>query len=179
MDIDVLSIVLLQQFRNPVFDVSSICLDFLFSVPIVLGIAFLVYLGFKKRNFFVILFASLTNFALVFIMKTIIARPRPGLIISPYSMDISGFAFPSAHAAIAFMLAVLLSKYYPKYRIIFYGLAVLTAIARIYSGAHYLTDVIAGASFGMLLAWIFLINEKRLFKLEAKIHKQLKSTFKI
>jgi undecaprenyl-diphosphatase len=179
MDIDVLSVVLLQQFRNPVFTVSSIILDFLFSVPIIVGLTFLVYLGLKKRNFFVISLASLTNFALVFILKAIIARPRPELIISPYTMDISGFAFPSAHAAIAFMLAVLLSKYYPKYRIPLYALAVLTAIARIYSGAHYLTDVIAGAAIGVLMGWVFLINEKRLLKLEAKIHKQLKSIFKI
>jgi len=179
MDIDSLSIVFLQQFRNPIYDVSSILFNFLFSYVIVLGTLTALYLAYKKRSIFVMLLASLTTLVSVFLLKEIVARPRPGLEISNLVLGASGTSFPSAHTAIAFTLAVLLSKYYPKYKYAFYTLAVFVALSRIYSGSHYLTDVIAGFIVGVSVGLIFLFKEKQVFDLEAKIHKQLKSIFKI
>lgn len=179
MDIDTLSIIFLQQFRNPVFDFSSILFNILFSFPIVLGATLAFYLAYKKKSTFMIFFASFFTFVITYVIKEIVARPRPGLEISTLVLGASGHSFPSAHAAIAFTLAVLLSRYYPKYKIAFYTIAVLTALSRIYSGSHYLTDVIAGAVLGVMVGCLFLFKENQVFDLEAKIHKRLKSTFKI
>ena len=61
-------------------------------------------------------------------------------------------AFPSAHAASAVGLAVALSRFYPQGRPLFVGLAVLACLQRMTSGAHFLSDVLAGAAIGYLFA---------------------------
>jgi undecaprenyl-diphosphatase len=186
MDIDTLSIVFLQQFRNPILDAFSVFFNFLFSYIIVLGIVLVAYLILrKKRNFFPMLMASISTFVLSYIIKIIVARPRPGLELSGLilgandSLSSVDYSFPSAHAAISFTIAVMLSRYYPKYRVLFYSIAVFASITRIYSGVHYLSDVIAGSVLGALVGYIVLVKEKDILEIEAKIHKRLKTMFRI
>lgn len=64
-----------------------------------------------------------------------------------YKMS-SGNSFPSGHTLIAFAAAFVLINYNKKYGIWAYPLAVLIAFSRIVLGAHYLSDVIAGAGLG-------------------------------
>lgn len=60
----------------------------------------------------------------------------------------NSFSFPSTHSAAAFAWAGFLAEKYKKYRLIFYGFALLVAISRVYIGVHYPVDVIAGAALG-------------------------------
>jgi membrane-associated phospholipid phosphatase len=60
--------------------------------------------------------------------------------------------FPSAHAASAVGLAVALSRLYPQGRALFVGLATLACLQRMVSGAHFLSDVLAGGAIGYLFA---------------------------
>jgi len=71
-------------------------------------------------------------------------------------------SFPSGHAASAFAGAWLLSKYYPRWAIPFYGLALLVAFCRIYLGVHYPSDVVAGGLAGVGLAAFYekLLNKR-------------------
>ncbi|MGD8453351.1 MAG: phosphatase PAP2 family protein [Phycisphaerae bacterium] len=62
-----------------------------------------------------------------------------------------GVCFPSGEAAMAFALACVLSRLYPGGRAAFYVLAVCTASARLVNGAHFLSDVVAGAMAGVLV----------------------------
>lgn len=67
----------------------------------------------------------------------------------------AGFiSFPSGHSVTAFALAFVLSRTYPRYALLFYGLAVLVAISRIYLAKHFPSDVVAGAAVGILAGWI-------------------------
>lgn len=61
-------------------------------------------------------------------------------------------SFPSGEAATAFALAWVMTQFLPRWWIVFYGLAGLTAAARLVNGAHYLSDVAAGGIFGVLMA---------------------------
>lgn len=59
-------------------------------------------------------------------------------------------SFPSGHAATAAGLAVALTLLYPRGRWLFGALAVLAAAQRLQGNAHFVSDVLAGASLGAL-----------------------------
>ena len=65
-------------------------------------------------------------------------------------------SFPSGHAATAWGLALGLSIIFPRGCILFGILAVLASLQRITSGAHFLSDVCAGASIAFLVASLCL-----------------------
>ncbi len=55
------------------------------------------------------------------------------------------WSLPSSHTAAAVTLAVFLHRYYPALRPLLIGMVVLVGIARVVLGAHYPSDVVAGA----------------------------------
>ena len=94
-------------------------------------------------------------------LKTITDRDRP---------DHSGFnSFPSGHTANAFASAEFLSQEYkdvsPSYGYAGYAVATATGLLRMYNNRHWLSDVVAGAGFGILstkLAYIVYPKLKQL-----------------
>jgi len=68
-------------------------------------------------------------------------------------------SFPSGHTAAACALAWCLSRMYPNGRFVFWGFAAMVAAQRLFAQAHYLSDTIAGAMVGILVA--MLINRYR------------------
>ncbi len=87
----------------------------------------------------------------------------------PYSK----YSFPSGHTAMSFLFAVVLSDMYPKYMYLFYTIAVLTALSRLYLGVHYLSDVVGGALIGITIGVLAIKNKKLINKLEEKVIKHL------
>jgi undecaprenyl-diphosphatase len=63
------------------------------------------------------------------------------------------FSFPSGHTITAFAVAVSLSTYYPELAAGLFFCAVSVAASRILLGMHFLSDVLAGAAIGTLLAF--------------------------
>jgi membrane-associated phospholipid phosphatase len=63
-------------------------------------------------------------------------------------------SFPSGHTGLAFMGAEFLAQEYsdksPVYTVIGYTFAVTTGVFRMYNRDHWLSDVVAGAGFGVL-----------------------------
>jgi undecaprenyl-diphosphatase len=102
--------------------------------------------------------------AVVYGLKFLVKRERPLFFLEMASKlskgpgEILDPSFPSAHAAFSFMMATLLSLWFPRYWIIFFVIAVFISWTRIYLGVHYPTDVIVGAllGYGITRIYIFL-----------------------
>lgn len=150
---------------------SNAALDFLMPlvsnlgsvwVWVPLGVLMLAYRKSLGRRF---VFGLVAANAAVLFLKGLFARPRPDLVLQNINvLDTEPFAsFPSAHAANAFLAAYLLSQEFPKYKWVFYSLAVLVGFSRMYVGVHYPLDVLAGAALGIGAGYavVRLLPEKR------------------
>ena len=102
-------------------------------------------------------------------LKNIIARERPynteealltveNLLIGAPS---GRFSFPSGHAISSFSAATVILLYSKKLGIPAIILAALICFTRLYLYVHFPSDVICGALFGILLAFLsnFLVNK--------------------
>ncbi|MCY1719079.1 phosphatase PAP2 family protein [Prolixibacteraceae bacterium Z1-6] len=107
-------------------------------------------LGVKGKNNFgnrtILLLKSLIlNNTVVYSLKkwTDVERPNGG-----------EHSFPSGHTSVAFTMAHFMHKEYgevsPWYSVGAYSCATAVGVLRIAKGAHWLSDVVAGAGFGML-----------------------------
>ena len=63
-------------------------------------------------------------------------------------------SWPSGHASTAFAGASMLAWLVPRFRLLWYALAVLIAYSRLYNGVHYPTDVVSGALLGLAVAFV-------------------------
>jgi undecaprenyl-diphosphatase len=179
MDFDVFATTLFQLKANPLFDFVGGLLSIIFIFWIILGFFIILYELRRKKPFFLTIIGLVSAGIVVEILKLITQRLRPELSLLPtYVTQAYSTSFPSGHTALAFLIAVVLSHYYPRYAKFFYPLAVIVALSRLYLGVHYLTDVIAGAVVGIIIGLIIIKKEKVIFNLEAKINKATKSLFK-
>lgn len=99
--------------------------------------------------------AAGVGIALFLRLKKTTGRKRP-CAIEPHCwaklLPPDQFSFPSGHTITAFAVAVTLSLFYPELApgLLFCALSV--AASRVLLGMHFLSDVLAGAAIGTLLA---------------------------
>ena len=96
-------------------------------------------------------------------LKHLVARPRPCMSISDlHHLEACGktFSFPSNHAINTATAAAFLQVLYPRSGWISWPIVALVGLARVYIGAHYVTDVLGGWVIGGLsgagIAWLLL-----------------------
>lgn len=108
--------------------------------------------------------AYLMMAAIVYPTKDFVHSPRP-------APDPRVNSFPSGHTAWAFTGAEIMRREYwhvsPWIGVSGYLVAGATAFLRLYNGAHWLTDVLAGAGIGIICAeaayWLYPAVAKHLF----------------
>ena len=90
------------------------------------------------------------------IVKHVVGRARPRLIdqfgafyFDHFSIAANLASFPSGHSTSVFALAAALGMIVPRLRPVAFGLAVLVGLARMTLAAHYASDILAGAVFGV------------------------------
>ncbi len=99
---------------------------------------------------------------IVYVIKHLAARPRPYVALSDVNLLVpaGGFSFPSHHSATAFMAALVLASCFKRWRHVFYVLAVLAALSRVYIGVHYPLDIAAGGCLGAVLGYTLVRSSK-------------------
>jgi membrane-associated phospholipid phosphatase len=107
------------------------------------------------------LMGFITSGLVVQILKYLIGRGRPrltshldhvnSLIFIGPTLQKKYNAMPSGHAAAAFCVAYLFSKFFPRYKAIFYLLAISVGLHRMEELAHFPSDILAGAFIGLIV----------------------------
>ncbi len=93
------------------------------------------------------------------VIKHLIGRARPRFLseFGAYHFVGPSFrsgidSFPSGHTTTVFAAAVALSLFKPSWRAGFFTVAALIGVVRVLAGAHYPSDVLAGAALGSTVA---------------------------
>lgn len=121
----------------------------------------------KYKNMFLISLVSavVSRFVFVEVIRYFYYNPRPFMVLQETNLLIDYEAkssFPSGHAAFYFALAMGVYFYNKKSGYIFFGLAGLMGLARIFVGVHWPWDIIVGAILGMATALgVYYVNQVR------------------
>lgn len=169
-----------KVFANPFFDaVLPVFTGFgdIGQIWIVLGIVLLFFKKTRRSGFLLLISLLLTHLLNNMLIKKLVMRPRPYVswpfirLLVPALNDTS---FPSGHTATAFgSVMILVFRHKGLLRWLPLAGALLMAFSRLYVGAHYPSDVAAGALVGTLTAAaVFAADrlwaKKRGFRLEQK-----------
>lgn len=98
-----------------------------------------------------------TGFLVNIVIKNIVMRDRPW-IVQQISDTVcpDDYSFPSGHAAGAFAGAIIFAHFDKRRKWLYYGIAGLISLSRIYLHCHYFLDVTIGALIGFLVGWATL-----------------------
>jgi membrane-associated phospholipid phosphatase len=142
-------------------------------IPVGLTLVVGATFWFKKKKHFAIaiLLAPLLGNIVKSGIKELVKRPRPGWEGCQSLVTLKDYSFPSGHTVFYTIFFGLLcwygfkflrDKWYGKLIYIFSGLMVaLVGLSRIYVGAHWITDVLAGYAIGaiIIVGTIYLLNK--------------------
>jgi len=99
---------------------------------------------------------TLTLHFVVTLMKAIADRARPFNLLLETKVigwKAAGLSFPSGHTTQSFFIATVTINYFRlplETAIVLYSIALLVGVTRVYLGAHYPRDVMAGAILGLI-----------------------------
>jgi undecaprenyl-diphosphatase len=110
------------------------------------------------RRWEVVEFVGISVLAvLVMGIKFLVRRRRPEGEWGGIYRNTDPHSFPSGHAARAFLIAVVASGLAPAWlALLLWIWAPLVSLARVAMGVHYVSDVVAGAGLGIVVALIGL-----------------------
>jgi membrane-associated phospholipid phosphatase len=116
-----------------------------------------LYLAGDRLVAYELILGTLTLWIVVELVKALVQRSRPVFRVTQARIvgyPARGRSFPSGHTSQAFFMATLMAGHFHTsswVAFLMYAFALLVGITRMYVGAHYPRDVLAGAILGS--AW--------------------------
>jgi membrane-associated phospholipid phosphatase len=107
----------------------------------------------------VLVLASLPGALLSRGIKHLADMDRPPAVLAADTFNLVGPAlkhssFPSGHTITAFLVAGVVAYVSPRWRVPVLALALFVGLSRVAVGVHWPLDVVAGAVFGLVAAWL-------------------------
>lgn len=144
-------------------------------IPLYIFIIAFSLINFRRAGYYFVVFLILTvgvaDLVSNYGFKHTIERPRPCHVLRGADIDVrvrcgSGYSFTSNHAAnhfgmSVFMFLVLGRLGVGRWRWALLLWAATIALAQVYVGVHYPSDVLAGALLGTLVAWLMFLLYQR------------------
>ena len=133
-----------------------------FYIPFIIIVCILMFKK-KKANFGILIFGYALSGLVTLISKNVIARPRP---LNAFIDIPSSYSFPSGHTMTSFVFYITLcflltynSKKNIKYVSFIFSIlfVLLIGFSRIYLGVHFLSDVLCGLLFGIVI-FLMIVN---------------------
>lgn len=162
---EVAALLALHRQTTPPLDNAAVWWSRLFHPQVLLVAATLLTVGFVLRRAWCQACATIGSVGgallLSTLVKRLVDRPRPALW--PALVVETNSGFPSGHAMTCCAVAALLvliawrTRWRIPVLVIAVAWAALVALARLYLGAHYPTDVIAG--WCLALSWVALVSQ--------------------
>lgn len=129
-------------------------------VPVIVGYLFYIYrLAAIRPILALALTVAVADTVAYRGIKSFVDRQRPFQNSQTASWlrkvgEAHGPSFPSNHAANCFAGAYVLAWYFRRRALMFYSLAIVVSVSRVSLGLHWPSDVIAGASLGIIVGWL-------------------------
>ena len=141
---------------NKIFEIITAIGEHAVLVVIIAVIYFMIDKGFAKK----LLFVTMISLGINGIVKNFVCAPRPfssGKVNCVRPETATGYSFPSGHTQNFATWSTTLALKSKKLRYAFLSAVGIFAVAfsRMYLGAHFPSDVIAGAVIGISLSLIF------------------------
>jgi membrane-associated phospholipid phosphatase len=161
-----------QGFTNPVLDWLMPLLSnkrLLFPVAPLLLI-FLWWRGSRRLRICLVLLVLAVLLGDILVcgpLKHAIGRPRPSAVLSETGILTGrgqGSSMPSSHAANWFAATAVVFSFYPRSIFVFLPLAMAVGFSRIYTAAHYPSDVLAGAALGAMYGLLLVHGTERVWQ---------------
>jgi len=149
---------------NPALDAVALLLDLSAALYAIILWAAPLWVVKKRSLAFDYLVALLVAVAVTEGLKFAIGRWRPEtfygaanvhLLTPPFFPDFTDPSFPSGHTSRAFLLAALIGLHERRWLRFLVPYAIVAGLARVYEGAHYPSDVLAGALVGLAIGFLF------------------------
>ncbi len=134
------------------------------------GIALVMFFTGNRLFSYELILGTVTLWLMVELMKYLINRSRPFIKLTQARIvghRKKGRSFPSGHTSQVFFIATLITQHFhPSVWIVllFYVIALMVGITRMYVGVHYPRDVLAGAILGSawgllgMIAEVYVVN---------------------
>lgn len=168
-----------SQILNLVQSNSNSFLDLVFyAVSSILGhpgfwvivAAFFYWSNREKDSFYLMFLIGITG-AVVGVLKEFFQIPRPSASEYRVLDSYESYGFPSGHASLASSAAAYFWNSVKKWKYLLIAMVITVAYSRMYLGAHFFSDVVAGTVLGIILGIAVLKFRKKTEHMHFKISK--------